>query len=87
MPLQNRTVSIISLILFVGSLTTAVVGQLVYETKKSYESKDNIVTTTMEYTDDPTMHIQEEPDCVCTPFNLCKNYDSDVDGEKQIDIR
>lgn len=82
--------NIANLILFIGVFTTAVVGRLAYETNTtgtriSKESSDD--TTTMTYTDDSTIFLQNESECVCTPFNLCKTYRSAPNGEELIDIR
>uniref|UniRef100_A0A2S2R9K9 Phenoloxidase-activating factor 2 n=1 Tax=Sipha flava TaxID=143950 RepID=A0A2S2R9K9_9HEMI len=41
----------------------------------------------MTYNDDSITILQNESECVCTPFNLCKTYKSAPDGEELIDIR
>lgn len=92
--MQNRTTSIVSIILSVGLLTTAAFGQLVYENNATENSRstedsndDNVVTTTMENTDGSANALQDESECICTPFNLCKSYESAANGEELIDIR
>lgn len=89
--------NIFSLIVFIGVLFTSVTGS-----NSNEKSQSNIIarsgeseTLSESNSDDSTTVIyletahEEDPaeECECTPFNLCKTYESTEEGGGLINIR
>lgn len=81
----------ISLILIVGIIATSVDGQVSLLSSALANLLSNDQTTvaepSVEMNDGIVTKTQDQLECICTPFNLCKTYVPALDGYELIDIR
>lgn len=94
-----KTMNIFSLIVLIGVLFTSVVGGKPSQTSspkivlRNFEHEsvasngdNNVASTTTIYLESSHEQVPAE-ECDCTPFNLCKTYESSEDGGGLISIR
>lgn len=86
--------NVINLTLLVGVIITSVVGQLSLLTssvlnhyQKLSGNQETNESLPLNRNSEQTSQVQDQQECVCTPFNLCKTYVPAPDGYDLIDIR
>lgn len=89
--------NVFSSVVFVGVLFASVIGQkpnqksrtplIVLRNVEQESESPSVASTTTIYLESSHEHVAEDEQCNCTPFNLCKTYESTEDGGGLINIR
>lgn len=79
--------NVVKLVLFIGLLSASVVGEKMPEKKTDGVGIISPRSEAAESKDEMSSVTNDEEECNCTPFNLCKSFVATEDGGNRIDIR
>ncbi|KAF0761641.1 serine proteinase stubble-like isoform X2 [Aphis craccivora] len=88
---QNYTMHILSLILFIGMVSSSIIGSISitktigFLASELQSTTENKLTTVLESS--TLTNENDDDDCICTPYHKCKSYKAAPDGNELIDVR